>query len=123
VNPRGSYCHFDMTTEQDFATGLKRALASITSQVISCSYTVPPAPDAQVIDPMRVNMIYEDGAGHYALVLPNTGADCDRGWHFTDATNAQIEICSITCDLLQSNPLATLNLVFGCMSGEIPTVY
>jgi hypothetical protein len=64
-------------------------------------------------------MLYDDGSGNNYLVLENTGSSCDRGWHFTDATNTAIEICDITRRLLEDNPNAFLSLVFGWTSGQI----
>jgi hypothetical protein len=117
VNPRGTYCHYDMTQAPDFAAGLLDAIGTIATNVVSCNYKVPPAPAGEVIDAARTNLIYNDGQGNNYLLLQNTGANCTVGWHFTDATNQSIEVCSTTCDLLQSNPLASMSLVFGCVAG------
>jgi hypothetical protein len=117
VNPRGTYCHYDMTETTDFASGLVGTIGTIAGGIVSCDYTVPPAPAGQIIDPNRVNMVYDDGAGNSYLVLPNNSASCDRGWHFTDSTNSQITVCQITCDLVQNNPQARITLTFGCLTG------
>jgi hypothetical protein len=98
VNPRGTYCHYDMTQAPDFATGLLDAIGTIATNVVSCNYTVPPAPAGQIIEPARTNMIYNDGLGNSYLVLQNTAANCSVGWHFTDATHQSIEVCSTTCE-------------------------
>jgi hypothetical protein len=119
LTARGSYCHYDLSASANYAQALIDALGSIANSVISCHYTVPAPPAGQAIDPKKTVMVYEDGSGGYYLVLENTAASCDRGWHFTDATNTAIEICDITCKLLQNNPKAALSLVFGCTSGQI----
>jgi hypothetical protein len=119
LTTRGSYCHYDLSTSTDYAQALIDALGSIANSVISCNYTVPTPPAGQIIQPDKTVMVYNDGSGSYYLVLENTAASCDRGWQFTDTTSTAIEICDITCKLLQDNPNARLSLVFGCTSGQI----
>jgi hypothetical protein len=122
VNPRGTYCHYDMTQTADFASGLISTIGAIAGQVVSCTYTVPASPDPnQTIVANRTNMVYDDGAGQKYLVQQNNGSPCDVGWHFTDASNQSIEICSTTCALLQANPKAGIELTFGCVTNQIPT--
>jgi hypothetical protein len=120
VNPRGTYCHYDMTQTTNFAQGLISTIGTIANSVLTCDLTVPAAPDGQTIDPTKVNMVYDDGNGNSYLVLQNTADSCDRGWHFTDSSNKYINVCSITCDLLHSNPNATLTLTFGCTANKPP---
>jgi hypothetical protein len=120
VNPRGTYCHYDMTQVTDFASALVQTIGTIAGGIVSCNYTVPPAPAGQVIAANQTNMVYDDGNGNMYLVQQNTNATCDVGWHFTDATNQAIEVCSGTCGILQSNPQASITLTFGCMANQIP---
>ena len=121
LTSRGSYCHYDLSTSTDFAGSLEMALLQIANTVVSCNYVVPPPPDsAQVVDPSLTNLVYRDGTTANYLVLPNTSDNCDRGWHFTDSTNTELEICGVTCDLIQSNFAARLSVVFGCRAGELP---
>jgi hypothetical protein len=120
VNPRGTYCHHDLTQTTDLASGLISTIGTIAGGIVTCDYAIPSAPPGQVIDPNKVNLIYGDGTGNSYLVLPNQDTNCDRGWQFTDDTRTEIRVCQITCDLLLSNPLARFTLVFGCTSGVIP---
>jgi hypothetical protein len=113
VNPRGTYCHHELTQY----TAWGDALGSMASLVWGCDYFVPAAPPGQVIDPNQVYPIYGDGQGNSYLILPNQDANCDRGWQFTDATNTYIHICPITCQLIQSNRSASMELAFGCVPG------
>lgn len=120
LNPRGTYCHFDLSQAADFGTALAASLGSIAQSVISCNYTVPAAAAGQTIDASTTTLVYNDGAGNYSLVLQNTSTTCDKGWHFSDPpTNSKIEICSTTCSMLQKNTAAQLQLVFGCAVGQI----
>ncbi len=119
VNPRGSYCHFDLSQATDFGQALSSALGAIAGSVLPCTYSVP-ITTGQTIDPSKTNLIYTDNSNQTSyVVLPNTSSNCDRGWHFTDATNTKIEICAITCKELQSNSAASLAVLFGCTQGQI----
>jgi hypothetical protein len=121
VDPRGTYCHYDMTQAADFGTGLRSTISTIAGGIVTCDYTVPAPPAGQVINPDRVNMVYNDNAGNgtWYLILPNTDATCDRGWQYTDATKTAIHICDITCQEVQANPNARITLMFGCVAGNI----
>jgi hypothetical protein len=122
VNPRGTYCHYDMTQTSDFAASLVQTIGDIAGRVVSCTYKVPDPPDpSQVIVPSKTNMVYDDGAGQKYLVQQNNDPNCQVGWHFTDSSNQTIEICSTTCALLQANPKAGISLTFGCNANQIPT--
>jgi hypothetical protein len=115
------YCHFDLSTATDFGQALSDALGKIAKTVVSCDYSVPSAGAGKTIDTNLVNMIYDDGAGNYSLVLPSGESACQKGWTFTDTTLTRLHVCDQTCALLQSNPHATISLVFGCTQEQIQT--
>jgi len=123
-NPRGTYCHFDLSQASDFGAALSSTLGSIAQSVISCDYTVPAPSTGGQIDPNTAALVYNDGSGVYSLVLPNTtpgmtAANCDKGYIFTDAAYTQLHICSTTCKTLQQNPAASLEIRFGCTNGPL----
>ncbi len=120
VNPRGTYCHDDLSTSSNLAADLTNTLGGIANSVLSCTYAVPHPAAGQSINPAETTLVFTNGAtGSASVVLQNTSATCDKGWHFTDSTNSQIEICGVTCDTLQGNAASTLKLVFGCDVGTI----
>lgn len=121
VQPRGTYCHYDLSTSKDLGTSLTDALSQIASSVLSCTYSVPPpSGNGQTIDPSKTVLIYTDGAtGQPSIVLQNTSATCDKGWHFTDATNSKIEICGSTCAAIQGSAASKMSAVFGCNVAQI----
>jgi len=41
---RGTYCHFDLTTQTDMAYGLRQVVQQIRDRVAGCSYVVPVPP-------------------------------------------------------------------------------
>jgi hypothetical protein len=113
VDAGPNFCHFDLTQSQDFARDLGLALQQIATKVVPCVYDVVP-PDGGTIDPDLVNLYYTAGDDSRYLVLENLSSSCDLGWHYTDATSTQIEICGTTCDQIKSDPGARLELEFGC---------
>jgi hypothetical protein len=113
-----NYCHFDMSTQQDFSAGLLKALGTIASTMVACNYTVPAASGGLVIDAAKVTIVYTPdtttpGSEQY-LVAPSTDPNCPAGWRFTNAAQTEIEICGRTCALLMNNPEAKLDLAFAC---------
>lgn len=119
LETRGSYCHYDLSQSTDFAGDLVSTLKDIQGSILSCSYAVAPPPAGKTVDPNKTVILYEDGKGQSSVVLPNTSDTCDRGWHFTDGSQTNLEICGKTCALLQANPAAHLSLVFGCSVSEV----
>lgn len=119
VAPRGTYCHFDLSQAADFGTALTNTLGTIAESVVSCDYSVPTPSSGNSVDPNRIVLVYTHGDGTYSLVLQNTSTTCDKGWQFTDSTNSKIHICGTTCDMIQKNPKAQLNLVYGCSASQL----
>ena len=123
VDASGHYCHVDLSQATNLSTALTQAIGNIANGFISCDYSVPAPPAGQgTIDPAKTALVFNDGAGNYSLILQNTSSTCDKGWVFTDATNSKIHICDQTCNLIQSNAKASLQLVFGCAITNIPLV-
>jgi hypothetical protein len=118
------FCHFDLSQSTDFGTELAGALNTIGQWVVGCDYTLPAtAPSTgDPIDPDKVNLIYTDGAGQSHLLLPNPDPNCAVGWHYLDASYTQIHICGTTCSTIQGDARASLDLVFGCMPGQVPVM-
>jgi hypothetical protein len=120
VNPRGSYCHYDLSTSSNLGSDLATALGSIASTMLSCAYVIPPPPAGQTIDPNNTTLVFTDGAtGDTKIILRNTSSTCDQGWHFTDSTYTSLEICGTSCNALQANSASSLKLVFNCDTGTV----
>ena len=110
------YCHFDMTTEPDLATGLGDALDEISMRLRSCEYPIPAPPSGQKLDPRRVNVLYTPSDGDTETVArdPTAGA-CKAGWQYApDGTS--IVLCGSACDRVRSDPASTVQILFGCQT-------
>jgi len=108
---------FLIDTTQDAAAQLSAALASIrTTVLVGCTYTVPPPPAGQTLDPTKVNVTYTDDKGKVTTVLqdpPGTTCDSGMGWEYS-ANNTQIDLCGSLCDSIKANPGGSLQVLFGC---------
>ncbi len=107
-----NYCHFDMSQVPDFAAGFKDALAQISGQIISCSYSMPAPPTGQALDAAKINVILTTGAPEYFLVQRATSSTCTDGWYLDSKNN--VVLCPNTCNKAKGDPKASLDLLFGC---------
>ncbi|MET0791057.1 MAG: hypothetical protein ABW061_06005, partial [Polyangiaceae bacterium] len=113
-----AFCHLDMTQAPDFGAALQAGLASIAGQVVDpCTFTIPPPPNGQSIDPNLTNLILTAADGSAKLVLPDNSGTCTEGWQF-DGTN-QVVLCSQTCSEVKADPQAHVQVVFGCSQTEL----
>ncbi len=109
-----NYCHMDMTTAPDFSAALSAGLAQVTTQIASCTYTVPAAAAGQTLDLTKISVIANLSSGSH-LLMQDTQGDCTVGWQFDD--NKNIKLCSQTCAMVQADPTATVDLAVVC--GEV----
>jgi hypothetical protein len=108
------YCHFDMTTEPDLATGLRKALEEIAIRVRSCEYPIPTPPSGQALDPDLVNVLYTpDGADAETIARDPSKDDCSAGWQYSP-DGSSIVLCGATCDRVRADPVGTVEVLFGC---------
>lgn len=115
-NTGPDFCHFDMTTGVDFATGLAAALEQIADEVaLSCNYDIPPPPGGRSVDPERVNVKLTLPSGEVMDIARDPSeTDCNAGWQFGPGGD-QVLLCADTCALVQQAN-ASLALEFGCLT-------
>lgn len=112
------FCHFDMSTEQDFGQGLQRALAAITGQIVSCSYAIPAPPPGETVDPDLVNLVAAFSTGSKYALLRSSDSSCSEGWFYDE--EGHVALCADSCDLVRSDAGAALRLLFGCEAASGP---
>jgi hypothetical protein len=113
-----NYCHIDLTNPNiDFVTELTNAVGMITSTVASCQYQVPvPSNPNLQVNYNQVEVRYHVGGGDaYELLAKNDGCPTPTGWQYTDATNTGLVFCADTCTTVQADPLARIEIYFGCL--------
>jgi hypothetical protein len=121
TNPRGTYCHFDLTTNPDFATGLVAALQQIATGQISCTYQVPPPPaDGRIFDLQNITVTYSPSSGGPRTLGKAPSSSCVGGQWYVSQTDANgnpatLELCADTCAAAQGDPGATVEVTFTCL--------
>jgi hypothetical protein len=109
-------CHFDMTTSQDFAGDLRKALATITGKALTCSFDVPVGVAGVPVDPKKLNVNFTPSGGVAAPILQDNTAACDQGadgWQYAE-NQTKIVLCGPSCDKVKADPLARIDIVLGC---------
>jgi hypothetical protein len=121
VSPRGTYCHYDLTSNPDFATGLQNALAAIGGGQISCTYTVPPPPsDGRVFDLKNITLTYIPSSGISRVLGQAANASCAGGQWYVSQTDAggnptELQLCPDTCAAASGDPGAQIEVTFVCL--------
>jgi hypothetical protein len=113
-NDGPAFCHFDMTTEPDFAKALAKALGDIGQSIRSCEYPIPKPPAGKALDPKLVNVLYTPPGGDSETIARDaSAADCSEGWQYSgDGKN--IVLCGDACERVRSEPDSTVEVLFGC---------
>ena len=94
-------------------------MSDIRKAALACEFNIPPPPENKKLDPDRVNVNYVPGDGGAPETIPRAAnaADCNGlpGWYYDNlAAPTKILLCPETCDLLQKDGKAKLDVVFGC---------
>jgi hypothetical protein len=108
-----TYCHFDMTQTQDFATALADALGQIAGLALSCSYDIPSPPNGGQLDPAKVNVLFRPAGGQEEVVAQSPSQSCSEGWQFSQ-DGSQVLLCGSTCTRVRNADQGSLTLQFGC---------
>lgn len=104
-------CHFDMTTSKNFSQDLKKALDTISGNVLSCELDVPAPPAGKKIDFDQVGVRL-----NASDVLRDDSAPCAsgaNGWQFSP-DKTKIWLCGTACDDAKK-PNSKLEVVLGCL--------
>jgi len=92
---------------------------------VDCEWSIPPPPEGQTLDPNQVNVRYTDSSGSTHLLYglddasqcqPGTG-----GWYYNDPANpSRVVACESSCQAMQSDPNARVEVLFGCAREQPP---
>jgi von Willebrand factor type A domain-containing protein len=114
---RPHYCHFDMTAEEDFASGLRDALASISGIALSCAYDIPDPPSGDTLDLSKVNVLFTPPGSEQELIRQSAPGTCTDGWQYSE-DQTRVLLCGATCDRVSSSA-GLVSLEFGCTTRVI----
>lgn len=103
-------------TKADF----KAVIDAIRTQSISCEIQIPPPPAGQEFDATKVNVTYTVGGTATTFSYDEQCAGEDS-WHYDDqAAPTKIVLCASTCQAVQANLTAQLQVEFGCETVAVP---
>lgn len=114
------FCHFDMTTEDDLAAGLTRALAEISQSLRSCEYVIPAPPSGETLDRDKVNVLYTPGSGDTETIGRDpSDRDCETGWQYSE-DGTRVVLCGETCTRVRDDAAGRVEVLFGCETVTSP---
>jgi hypothetical protein len=120
-NEGPNYCHYDLSGSSDLAKDLTDGLRDITRK-IPCRFNMPSAPANCVLDSASLNVIYQEnysnGQAGQTWIIGQSDASCgtagaDDGWYVDPDAN-MIVLCPTTCQTVQSDQKARLEILSGC---------
>jgi hypothetical protein len=102
----------------DLEAELGAALAAVKISPVSCELDLPPPPDQGTLDPSLVNVCYAPGGGAsdgFAHVASSAECGAQGSWYYDDdAMPTKVVLCPSTCQLVQADARARIDVVFGC---------
>jgi Mg-chelatase subunit ChlD len=107
---------FDVTQNID---AFSQKMAEIRASALACDFVIPPPPDAEQLDPQKVNLSYTPGGQGTAKSLPRADdlADCGgkAGWYYdNNVAPTKILLCPASCQVVQEDSKAAISVLFGC---------
>lgn len=99
---------------------LLAALKSIQGTAVACEFQMPKSDNGKPVDPTKVNVDYRPGGDGAPVSFGQVAslADCTQqkgGWYYDDPqAPAKILLCPSTCDAVQSDPKAKIEVLLGC---------
>jgi hypothetical protein len=113
-SPAGN-CHFDLTTQADFAGVLGDTLGKIGGKALGCEFKTPPGGNG------LVNVQYSRAGGE-PICFAQDAAPCEggaNGWQFAkDAAGnddpTRVVLCGPACEAVKEDPTTKVDVVLGC---------
>jgi hypothetical protein len=113
-SPAGN-CHFDLTTEADFAGVLQATLGKIGGKALGCEFKTPPGGNG------LVNVQFSRAGGE-PVCFPQDPAPCEggsNGWQFAkdpagNDDTTRVVLCGAACEAVKADPTTRVDVVLGC---------
>ena len=107
-------CHYDLTTEKDFAAVLRQTLGKISNEARGCEFQTP----AGGGDALNVQISSQGGA---PTCMPLDNRDCASANGFQYAKRAdgkpdygRVLLCGQACEMVKQDPTAVVDVILGC---------
>jgi len=112
--------------EQDFQPVFDEVAKKVADVPIACEWVIPPPPNDQILDKEKVNVEFTDGEGEtHEIYYVESKSDCEKteehAWYYDDPVHPEkIFACPDTCEWIQSDLNAQIEIMFGCKRKPAP---
>jgi hypothetical protein len=108
-------CHYDLTTEKDFAAVLRTTLGKISGEARGCEFQAPGSGG----DSLNVQL---SSSGSAPSCLPLDSRDCSagaNGFQYAKRSDGTLDytrvvLCGAACDMVKSDPTVVVDVILGC---------
>lgn len=112
-------CHFDLSTQTDFAQVLRDTLGKISGEALGCEFQTPLGGSSDA------NVQYSQNGGAPQCFTHIQGP-CDasaNGWQFAKLPDggddySRVVLCGAACDTVKADPTTVVDVILGCQSLE-----
>jgi hypothetical protein len=96
----------------------RSALDVVRALSANCEMAMPAPPAGQTLDTRKVNVLVSVSG---AEASPSYDTACaGEGWHYdNDQTPTKVILCPATCQKVQSDPAAKVDVLFGCSTSSV----
>lgn len=107
--PGAEACNVTTGGGASLLDALNRIRAAVVQEIrVPCTWTVPPPPEGEVLDPRRFNVDVTVNGASLALGQVQSAGDCASvvgGWYYDNPNSpTEIRTCRQTCDIIEGNP-------------------
>jgi hypothetical protein len=101
------------------------ALNQIRGVALGCSYRIPDAGDAGIVDYTKVNVRYTPGSTGTPEVIPQASSEANcpasgDAWYYDNPTApTKIQLCPSTCDRITPDTSGQVDILVGCQTQVI----
>jgi hypothetical protein len=109
-------CHYDLTTQQDFAAVLSTTLGQISGQARGCEFETPPGGGSM----LNVQISSNGGAPSCFMMDTRDCATAANGWQFPKLADGtpdygRVVLCGPACDMVKQDPTSIVDVILGCV--------
>jgi hypothetical protein len=90
------------------------ALEQIKGSVALCNYAVP-HPEAGVIDPAKLSVVFTSGNGPVALTLTSGADACADGGFFMNGDGSALTLCPSSCESVRAADISEVRIAVQCL--------
>jgi len=108
-------CHYDLTTNADFASVLRGALGEVSGEALACEFPTPPGARENAVNVQ----LSTSGTAPACIAHDPSACATANGWQFAAKLDGSVDtsrvvLCGAPCDQLKGDPSTVVDVVLGC---------